>query len=97
MDKLFTNTSLMFYAVAIFGLLAHAVVRWSNGEIEGKLKDWFLVNKKASVHSFMAALGATVALILNGTVNDIHSGAHLLAVWGVSYFADSKLNNQDAH
>jgi hypothetical protein len=94
MDKLFTLAAFAFYGVAIFGLVAHAIVRWSNGEIEGKIMDWFLVNKKASVKAFVVALGATIGLILNGTISDINSGAHLLAVWGVSYFADSKLNNQ---
>ncbi len=94
MVKLFSFTAFVFYGVALFGLVMHAVVRWSNGEIEGNLADWFLVNKKATVKACLAALGATAGLILAGTVADFNIPADILAVWGVSYFMDSKLNNQ---
>lgn len=94
MDKLVSSYAFVFYGIAILGMLTHAVVRWSNGAIEGSIADWFLVNKKATTAAFLASIGATVALVLNGTVSDINSGAHILAVWGVSYFADSKLNSQ---
>ncbi len=92
--KLFSFNAFVFYGIALFGLLMHAVVRWSNGEIEGRLADWFLVNKKATVKASLAAVGATAGLILAGTVADFNVPADILAVWGVSYFMDSKLNNQ---
>ncbi len=94
MLKLISLSAFVFYGVAIFGLLMHGVVRWSNGEIEGNLADWFLVNKKATVKAFLAAIGATAGLILAGTIADFNAPADILAVWGVSYFMDSKLNTQ---
>ncbi len=94
MLKLFSVSAFVFYGVALFGLLMHGLVRWSNGEIEGRLADWFLVNKKATVKSCVAAIGSTAGLILAGTVTDFNVPADVLAVWGVSYFMDSKLNNQ---
>ncbi len=94
MIKLFSLSSFVFYGIAVFGLLMHAVVRWSNNEIEGSVADWFLVNKKATVHSLLAAIGATAGLILAGSIADYNTAADVLAVWGVSYFMDSKLNNQ---
>ena len=94
MDKLITMNAFYFYAIAIIGLLSHAVIRWTNNELEGSISDWFLVNRKASVNAFLLAMGGTIALILTGGITDPNDSANILAVWGVSYFMDSKFNNQ---
>ncbi len=94
MLKLFSLSAFVFYGVALFGMVMHGLVRWSNGEIEGNLADWFLVNKKATIQALLASLGSTAGLILAGTVTDFNVPADVLAVWGVSYVMDNKLNNQ---
>ncbi len=94
MDKLLTMHAFVFYGLAIVGLIAHALVRWANGQIEGGVPDWFLVNKKATVRAFILAEGAVAGLILSGQIHDPNAAADILQVWGVSYFMDSAFNNQ---
>lgn len=94
MNTLISLTALGFYGIAILGVLFHAVWKWSRGEIEVSLYSYFFqTNKRASVYMLLASIGGTAGLLLAGTVSNLQDGAHVLAVWGIGFAADSGLNS----
>lgn len=95
MDKLFTLTAFGFYAIAIVGMVVHAVKKWAKGEIPGSVTDWFIKNPKATVGALIAAIGAVCAALLSGQISSLNDGAHILAVVGFGYAADSSMNSQE--
>lgn len=94
MEKLITHSALVFYAIALAGILAHGVKRWATREIRGSLVDWYLMAPRRTVYAVTGALGGVAVALLTGTVVDWHDGAHVLAVWGMGYAADSGINGQ---
>lgn len=94
MEKLLNMTAFYFMMILLLGILVHAVINWTNGKITTSLFVYFFVaNKKATVRMILVALGGLVTALLTGTVYDLQDGAHLLAVWGFGFAADSAFNN----
>jgi hypothetical protein len=93
MQILFTVNTLVFLAVAMIGMVMHAVKKWADGDINGNLIDWYLVNPRATVRALLTCLGGLAGLVLTGVAVDWHISAQIVAVWGVGYGADT-LNNQ---
>ena len=94
MENLITATAFAFYGIAISGIFLHAVKKWVKGEIKGSIVDWFIVNPRATAGVIITALGGVSVAILTGQIGNIQDGAHIIAVFGIGYSADSIGNNQ---
>jgi hypothetical protein len=93
MDKLFSFATLIFLLVAFVGIVAHAVKKWAQGEINGGVIDWFVMNPKLSVGIVMAASGGVIAAVFAGELTDYHSGVQFGAAFLLGFSADT-FNNQ---
>ena len=94
MENLFTHVTLCFYGVALLGMIAHAVVKWINGDIIGNPIDWFIMNRKATVIAVSTALGGTTGAIMMHMASSTHVGGEIMAIWGIGWAADSTFNKQ---
>lgn len=93
MNELFTHNALVFYLIALAGVLAHAVKKDLRGELSVSVVTYlFQVNRRASVLMVMVAVGGIAAAILTGQLTDPQAGVQVLAAWGIGYMADSALN-----
>lgn len=91
--ELFTLNALVFFTIGILSMFSHAVKKWVQGEIKGKLTDWYAAHPRASVGAVMACIGGIATAILSGALTDYSVGAQILAAWGIGFAADT-VNNQ---
>lgn len=95
MNTLLTIHSLMFFALGIVSMVMHGVKKWTAGEIDGNIIDWYIDNPRATVGAILACLSSISAAIFSGVLIDPDTPAQLVAAWGIGYASDT-INNQGA-
>ncbi|MGZ8220066.1 MAG: hypothetical protein ACXWT0_00310 [Methylobacter sp.] len=92
MDKLFTVTALMFYAIGIAAMFAHALQKMAKGDMSCGFIEWGAKNKAKTAWAWLSCLGSIASLLLTGQIYDINTGAHVLSAFGVGFMSDAWLN-----
>ncbi len=92
-NLLFTQASIIFFAIGICSMLSHAVKKWTMGEVRGSIVDWYVDHPRATAGAVLTCLGGIATAILSGALTDPNVGAQLLAAWGIGYASDT-VNNQ---
>ena len=85
---------LAFSVIAMFGIVAHVVHRWSDGKIETSVYDWFMCNPKSTVRMMMAVAGSLVLLVANDAANNHNDIMQVIAVFGLGYVGNSTMNKE---
>lgn len=93
MKDLLSQTAFVFYGIGVGAMLIHALKKWLDGEVKGKLIDWYIKSPKRTAGAILACLGSIVGLILGGIINDYNVGSQIVAVAGAGFAADT-LNGQ---
>jgi len=89
MEALINGNAPIFLAIALAGMLAHAVKKWAYREIRGKLVDWYVMHPRASVGALLGCFGGLATALLTGTLHDPSSSAEILAAFGIGWGADT--------
>jgi hypothetical protein len=78
MNKLLSLMAFQFYAVAVLGMMAHAIKKWINNEITGDhIFRWYMDNPKYTVGVAMTVFGGAVTGISTGLLTNINDAAQV--------------------
>lgn len=96
MMGLFTEASAVFFLLGLVSMFSHALKKWAQGEVRGKLLDWYRSHPRDTALAVMAMIGGMASAILSGALTDYTVGAQVLAAWGIGYAADTVNSQGDA-
>lgn len=93
MSQLFSLTALAFFCIGLLAMFAHALKKWTLGEIKGGLMDWYIQQPRATVGAILACLSGIAGALLSGILTDYSVGSQIVAAFGIGYAADT-INTQ---
>lgn len=92
MDKLITLTAFGFYALALVGILAHAVKKWAMHEINYSVFDYlFTVDPRGTLLTMSTAIGAVITAVGTGQISNLHTFADVAVAFGAGFMCDSAI------
>jgi hypothetical protein len=92
MDKLFTSAAFGFYAIALLGLVAHAVKKWAMGEIKYSVYAYlFTVDRRGTLVTVATVLGSVIGAVGSGSIVSLHEFADLSTAFLIGFAFDSAI------
>ena len=93
MDKLISQAAFILYGLALIGIVAHAVKKWLMKEISYSVFDYlFMVDRRGAVLTAFSVLGAMIAAVGGGQINDPHLFADASAAFLIGFAFDSTIS-----
>lgn len=89
MNKIFSLIAIQFYLLALAGMLAHAIKKWFQSEIDGHVLRWYLDNPKYTTGVLFTVAGATITGVATGLYTDANDPIQIVACFTVAFGIDS--------
>ena len=92
MDKLITHMAFGFYAIALLGIVAHAVKKWAMREINYSVYAYlFTVDRRGSFITVASVLASVIGAVGSGSIADLHTFADVSTAFLLGFACDSAI------